>query len=33
LAGVHPTQYKLVDGRHDMYEYVRTQGLPLVEVD
>ena len=23
LAGVHPTQFKLVDGRHDMYEYVR----------
>lgn len=23
LAGVHPNQFKLVDGRHDMYEYVR----------
>lgn len=23
LAGVHPEQYRLVDGRHDMYEYVR----------
>ena len=23
LAGVHPTQFKLVDGRHDMYEYVK----------
>jgi S-adenosylmethionine-diacylglycerol 3-amino-3-carboxypropyl transferase len=23
LAGVHPEQFKLVDGRHDMYEYIR----------
>ncbi|MBK9129376.1 MAG: BtaA family protein [Phycisphaerales bacterium] len=23
LAGVHPEQYRLVDGRHDMYEYVK----------
>ena len=23
LAGVHPTQFRLVDGRHDMYEYVK----------
>jgi len=23
LAGVHPEQFRLVDGRHDMYEYVR----------
>ncbi|HMQ15033.1 MAG TPA: BtaA family protein [Phycisphaerae bacterium] len=23
LAGVHPNQFRLVDGRHDMYEYVR----------
>jgi S-adenosylmethionine-diacylglycerol 3-amino-3-carboxypropyl transferase len=23
LAGVHPEQFRLVDGRHDMYEYVK----------
>ncbi len=23
MAGVHPRQWKLVDGRHDMYDYVR----------
>jgi len=23
LCGVHPAQYRLVDGRHDMYEYVK----------
>jgi S-adenosylmethionine-diacylglycerol 3-amino-3-carboxypropyl transferase len=23
LAGVHPAQYRLVDGRHDMYEYIK----------
>ena len=23
LAGVHPNQFRLVDGRHDMYEYVK----------
>jgi S-adenosylmethionine-diacylglycerol 3-amino-3-carboxypropyl transferase len=23
LAGVHPEQYRLVDGRHDMYDYVK----------
>ena len=23
LCGVHPRQFKLVDGRHDMYEYVK----------
>lgn len=23
LAGVHPNQFKLVDGRHDIYDYVR----------
>lgn len=23
LSGVHPEQYRLVDGRHDMYEYVK----------
>lgn len=23
LSGVHPEQYRLVNGRHDMYEYVR----------
>lgn len=23
LAGVHPEQFKLVDGRHDIYEYVK----------
>lgn len=23
LAGVHPEQYRLVNGRHDMYEYVK----------
>ena len=23
LAGVHPEQYRLVDGRHDIYEYVK----------
>ncbi len=23
LAGVHPEQFKLIDGRHDMYEYVK----------
>ncbi|QOJ15753.1 MAG: BtaA family protein [Planctomycetia bacterium] len=23
LAGVHPRQFNLIDGRHDMYEYVR----------